>query len=277
MIRSILFSLLLLLAAVASHASPEAQLPMKLDYAEGVIFKSNSASRIEASDNDKAKTSLKLARDKYQQARAAQQDGDFELSTELVNEALKLITSASQMVPNTTDQAEKDKRRYSELLSQVETYTSWHQTSSHVTQQSDEELEAFKEQTKIAGELADKGDYAKANELLGNLLGSVVMKTNSSLKNKTFTYDINFETAIDEYKHELDRNEEYLRLIPVAIAQKQPSSGIKSLMDKFVEKAQILRHDAETQYEEKQFESAVKSMQMSTSELIRALQISGVR
>ncbi|MCW8918335.1 MAG: hypothetical protein OQL08_05920, partial [Gammaproteobacteria bacterium] len=100
---------------------------------------------------------------------------------------------------------------------------------------------------------------------------------NSSLKERTFSYDLNFETPLDEYKYELSRNDDYLRLIPIALTQKEPSAGLRSLLDRFVEKSKILRHDAEARFEEKQFEQAVTAMQQSTNELVNGLKIIGVR
>jgi len=276
--RKLLTVLLLGTAVTAAASSLEMQLPMKLDYAEGVIMRSDNAKRIENSGNQEAIAQLQQARDKYREARVAQQNRQFKESEELANQALRMVTTAAQMVPNKNQDDSQQKRRYQELLHQVETYTSWHSNSSAVEQSVDnEEKQKVDEQLRKAHGLAQRGNYAQANELLNNVLGIVVMKTNSSLKSKTFTYDLNFETAIDEYNYELSRNDDYQRLIPIAITQKQPSAGIRSLMDRFVEKATILRHDAEAQFEQKQYEQAVKTMQSSTDELLRALKIAGVR
>ena len=58
--------------------------------------------------------------------------------------------------------------------------------------------------------------YAKANEFLAMALNIVIKAKNSSLKERTFSYDLNFETPIDEYKYERSRNDDYMRLIPIA-------------------------------------------------------------
>lgn len=263
-------------ACTASASSIEAQLPIKLDYAEGVLMNSQSVKRIESSSNVDAKGKLDLAREKYREARSAQQNGEFEKAGDLANQALRLVTTAAQMVPNQLQDNDKNKRRYQELSHQIMTYSQWHSSSSAVQQAESEEKSKIKALTEKARGLAEQDDYPQANELLSNVLGIVIMKANSGLKSRTFTYDLNFETPIDEYKYELTRNDDYLRLIPVAITQKQPSAGIRNLMDRFIEKSRIFRHDAEAQFEAKQFEHAVKSMQASSEELIRALKLAGV-
>ena len=88
----------MLFSAAAAVAAPSLQLPMKLDYAEGVIMRSKSAERIEQSSNDEAKAKLAEARSKYQAARQAQRDGDFSRSEQLANEAIRLVTAAAMQV-----------------------------------------------------------------------------------------------------------------------------------------------------------------------------------
>lgn len=268
---------LLLFYGAALSAAPSLQLPMKLDYAEGVIMRSKSATRIEQSDNEEAKAKLQEAREKYKAARQAQTDGDFKQSEELANQAIRLVTAAAMKVPNKVDDGEVQKRRYKDLLAQVETYRNWEHQSSEIDAETQAEMDNAILEIEKAAAFAAKNDYARANEFLSMALNVVIKVKNSSLKERTFSYDLNFETPIDEYKYELSRNDDYLRLIPIAITQKQPSAGIQNLMDRYVEKAKVKRHDAETQFEEKAFEQAVKTMQDSSKDLISALKITGVR
>ena len=276
MIRGMLAGAMLFSAA-AAVAAPSLQLPMKLDYAEGVIMRSKSAERIEQSSNDEAKAKLAEARSKYQAARQAQRDGDFSRSEQLANEAIRLVTAAAMQVPNKKDDGEVQKKRYAELLSQIDTYRNWDHRGSELDSDTQTQLDSAILEIEKAAAYAAKNDYVKANELLGMALNIVIKVKNSSLKERTFSYDLNFETPIDEYNYEKSRNDDYMRLIPIAVAQKQPSAGIKNLMDKYVEKAQVKRHDAELQFEEKQFEQAVATMQDSTKDLASALKIAGVR
>lgn len=274
-----ILALLLLLACQATslNAAPTLQLPMKLDYAEGVIMRSKSSVRIEQSDNEEAKTKLAEARDKYKQARQAQSDGDFARSEALANEAIQLVTAAAMKVPNKVDDAEAQKRRYAELLAQIETYRNWDHQNSQIDSETQAQMDNAILEIEKAARYAAANDYSKANEFLGMALNIVIKAKNSSLKERTFSYDLNFETPVDEYRYELSRNDDYLRLIPIALTQKQPSAGIQNLMERYVQKARVIRHDAETHYEQKQFEQAVITMQESTKELDSALKIVGVR
>lgn len=271
--------LLLLFACYATSlsAAPSLQLPMKLDYAEGVIMRSKSAVRIEQGDNEEAKAKLAEARDKYKQARQAQSDGDFTRSEELANEAIRLVTAAAMKVPNKVDDVEVQKRRYDDLLTQIETYRNWDHQSSEIDAETQAQMDSAILEIEKAASYAAADDYSKANEFLGMALNIVIKAKNSSLKERTFSYDLNFETPLDEYKYELSRNDDYLRLVPIALTQKQPSAGILNLLERFLQKAKVLRHDAESKFDDKQFEAAVTAMQDSTKELVSALKIIGVR
>ena len=269
--------LLLLLGCSTLTAAPSLQLPMKLDYAEGVIMRSKSAQRIENSGDEEAIGKLKLARDKYQQARKAQQDGDFEQSEKLANEAIRLVTAASIKVPAKVDDNTAKQQRYKELLSQVDTYRNWKQHDNTIDPDIQLQMDKAVEEIEKAGKLAANNDYDKANEFLSMALDIIIRAKNSSLKERTFSYDLNFETPLDEYQYELSRNDDYLRLVPIAITQKQPSAGVKTLMNRYLEKAKVKRHDAEAQFQDKQYEQAVVSLQDSSKELISALKIAGVR
>ncbi len=269
--------LLLSLYSIGVGAAPALQLPMKLDYAEGVIMRSQSAQRIENSNDEEAKAKLKEARTKYQQARQAQSDGNFSRSEELANEAIRLVTAAAMKVPSKVDDASIKKRRYQELLRQIDTYRNWEHKSSVTDIETQMQMDNAVEEIEKAAKLAAANDYDKANEFLSMALDIIIKAKNSSLKERTFNYDLNFESPVDEYAYELSRNDDYQRLIPIAIAQKQPSAGVQSLMKRYVEQANVKRHDAESLYQEKQYEQAVKALQDSSAKLISALKIAGVR
>ena len=240
-------------------------------------MRSKSAVRIEESDNEEAKNKLQEARDKYQQARQAQSDRDFERSEQLANEAIRLVTSAAMKVPSKVDERKVQQARYKDLLSQIETYRNWDHQGDEFDAETQAQMDSAILEIEKAARHAAENDHKKANEFLSMALNIVIKVKNSSLKERTFSYDLNFETPVDEYNYELSRNNDYIRLIPIAIAQKQPSAGIQSLMDRYVQKAKVKRHDAESQFEEEQFEQAVKAMQESTKDLVSALKIAGVR
>lgn len=271
------FILLILFFTPLLEAS--GQLPMKMDYAEGVIMNSENSKRIESSDNLSAKEKLEEAKVKFNKARNAQSSGEFETADKLTNEALRLVTSAAQMVPNKSGLSEKSKKRYQDLLKEIGTYQSWKKdyTGHEDDSQESHDMAKIQKQIKKAQFLAKENKHKAAVELLKNVLGIVVTYANSSLKSRTFTYDLNFETPIDEYKYEVNRNDDYERLLPIAISQKAPSAGMLSLIKRFNEKSKQMRSDAEDFFENKKYDEAVSMMKESTNQLVTSLKMVGVR
>ncbi|MDH5784214.1 MAG: hypothetical protein OEZ16_01230 [Chromatiales bacterium] len=258
-------------------AGYEMQLPIKLDYAEGVLMRSSTAERIRTRGSDEAKAMLEKARNTYKEARIAQQSGKFALANTKADESLRLVNAAVLLVPNKFDEERAAKRRYAELLHQVETYLQWDHEHSVIDADTQNELDKTVIEMEEAAKYASSSDYKKANEFLNMALAIVISARNKSLKERTFVYDLNFETPIDEYNYEETRNEDYQRLVPVAITQRDPPAGIQSLMQRFVDKALIKRHDAEALFKDKSYEQAVSKMQESTTDLLKALKLAGVQ
>lgn len=273
--------LALLLVAGAATAQPGKQLQMKLDYAKGVVLRSQSALRVENSNNAEAKAKLEEVRSLYRQARAAAGEGREEEAERLVNKALRQMPRVAQMVPNRATEREQAHKRYEELMRQVETFYSW--GSDYGKRQKGEDAVAAALDThQVKAAMADArrhaaaNDYPKANVILERLLNDVINTANQAIGKQTITYDLNFATSADEYRYELTRNREFERLVPLAIAQRRPSAGVRSLMSRFVEKALRLRQEAEEQLKEEQFAAAIKSLQDSSAQFRNALKIAGV-
>lgn len=275
---TVMGGLLLTVAPWGMAVAVEQQLPMKLDYAKGVIMESASAQRIEASDHAEAKAKLEEARALYAEARQAQADGDFERSDELASQALRLVTVAAQMVPNRVDEQAQQRARYEDLLKQLDSYQDWgRKFESRDGGDSGVDLDDLARRVDEAKGLAEGGDYAKANDVLGQLLDAMVRGSSDAIGSRTFTYDLDFATPIDEYNYELERNNDYRRLIPVAMSQKAPTAGVQSLVQRYQEQGERLRSDAEEQFAAKTYERAVQLMQESTEKLVSALKLMGVR
>jgi len=274
--HTLALALLLASSAIWASSSPE-QLLMKFDYAESVVMSSEGAKRVEGSSNDVAKAKLAQARELFRQARKAYGEGRTEEAEKGLNESLRLTTSATQMVPSQSSLNQQQRARYNDLLRQVKSYQDWHVDYKGLDPHEKEDQRMLEAELARAQLLAEQGQYQQANELLNNMLGILITKTNMAIGSKTVTYDLNFSSKEEEYRYELDSNREYERLIPIALTQKQPAEAMKGLMDKMIDKAIELRKDAEAAFAAKQHDEAIARMRESTEQLQNALKIVGVR
>lgn len=275
MTRAALLSMVLF-SALAWGADPQ-QLLMKFDYAESVLMKSDGASRVDRSDNDKARAKLEEARELYRKARRSHGEGRTEEAEKGLNESLRLATSATQMVPSQRNLDQQLRDRYNDLLRQVKSYQDWHVDYKGLDPHEKEDQRKMEAELGRIQLLAEQGNYQQANERLNNMLGILITKTNVAIGSKTVTYDLNFASKEEEYRYEMDRNLEYQRLIPIALTQKQPAEAMKGLMEKMINKAMVLRKEAETAAAAKRYEEAIARMHESTEQFQNALKVVGVR
>ncbi|HEY0721221.1 MAG TPA: hypothetical protein VGE50_08200 [Gammaproteobacteria bacterium] len=266
----------LLLTSLAWGADPQ-QLLIKFDYAESVLMKSEGAKRVDASANDAARAKLAQARELYLQARRAHGEGRIEEAEKGLNESLRLATGATQMVPSQNNIDQQLRERYNDLLRQVKSYQDWHVDYKGVDPHEKEDQSKMEAELARAQLLAEQGQYQQANELLNNMLGILITKTNVAIGSKTVTYDLNFTSKEEEYRYEIDRNREYERLVPIALTQKPPAEAMKGLMDKMIDKALSLRKDSEAAFAANKVDDAIARMHESTEQFQNALKIVGVR
>ena len=105
---------------------------------------------------------------------------------------------------------------------------------------------------------------------------SVTEALHRMLDSKTLVYDLNFETAADEYEYELKRFTGYEELIPVAIEAKKPAPGAIKLMESFLTKARKRRDQAIAKGDAGQYGDAIAMLQQATKTVRRALRMVGV-
>ncbi|HEY0635567.1 MAG TPA: hypothetical protein VGE00_09295 [Gammaproteobacteria bacterium] len=266
----------LLLSSLAWGADPQ-QLLMKFDYAESVLMKSEGAKRVDGSSHDVARAKLAQARERYQEARKAHGEGRIEEAEKGLNESLRLATAATQLVPSQNNLDQQVRERYNDLLRQVKSYQDWHVDYKGIDPHEKEDQSKMEAELTRAQLLAEQGQYQQANELLNNMLGILITKTNVAIGSKTVTYDLNFASKEEEYRYEVDRNREYERLLPIALTQKQPTAAVKGVMDKMIDKARALRRESEAAFEAQKIDDAIARMHESTEQLQNALKMVGVR
>ena len=96
------------------------------------------------------------------------------------------------------------------------------------------------------------------------------------LDSKTLVYDLNFETAADEYEYEVKRFVGYEELIPIAIEAKKPAAGAVKLMESFLNKARKRRDEAQSKADSGDYSTAISMMLQATKTVRRALRMVGV-
>ncbi len=243
----------------------------KIEYAHLIINVSEQARRIANSDNAEAKQLRDQAEQQIQLASNALEKGDLKAATESISKAFRLYTSAVQMVPDPRLLEQRQREQYSHLLSQVFAFEAW--TKNNMGSSS---VVWIRDAVDKAQGLAIVGYHEEANTILNDTLNRLIDEVSHNLEAKTITYDLDFSTPEDEYRYELRRHKDYVRLIPVAIAQHQPGDGARKLIDHLIQQASGLRGQAEAHFERGKIKLAIKLLEQSTAKLQHALKMAGV-
>jgi tetratricopeptide (TPR) repeat protein len=258
-----------------------AMVNQKLMFAD-MLIKSSGAKRVQSSNNEDAKVMQAKAESLVSEARKELKQGDHAAAYSKAEKALANLKQAARLVPDEAEIA-RQKEQHEELLASLKHFEESHEDNykrvkkaageSAAVQYDHARVAAFKEQ---AHKLAGKGNYVEANNSLEQAQRLITEAIQQMLNSRTIVYDLNFETAEEEYEYELKRFGGYEELIPIAVEQKRPSEGAKKLMRTFLKKGQDMRDKAIKKAEAGDHASAIPMLQSATKEVRRALRMVGV-
>lgn len=256
------------------------EVKQKLSYAS-LVAMSKPAKRVKNSSNSEAKLLLESSQKKLGEARVLQQAGDNRGAMLLIDEALRNMSLASQMVPSESIKNEQQQRYHAavKLLAQQE--KSYKDASERLLSQggdvveyNQDDVSVFRSKAKLH---ADEKDYAAAISDIQQADRVVTTALNEMLDSQTIKYELNLDTPQGEYEYEHNRYLGYAELVPVAIEEKKPSKGQMMLLNGFVDKSKSMNAKGEAMAEEGNFPDAIRLMQEATKQVRRALRMLGVK
>lgn len=125
-----------------------------------------------------------------------------------------------------------------------------------------------------ADDYASANDYEQAIKTLNQAYQIVTSSIEQLRGGETLVRTLHFETPEEEYHYELDRNETYHMLIHMLVEDKK-TMEITERIQQFLDQANALRKLGEHQAENGDFDTAIKSLEQSTRNLIFAMRNAG--
>lgn len=254
------------------------QVKQKLGFADMVIEGSASAKRVAASDNAEAKQLKADAKRGLGEARAALGAGDNNAAMEAVDAALRLMHSATTLVPAAT---QDDKARHAALLEQVRGFEVSYKRNLDQGMKPKPGMELdtnkFSRMMTDAADLADKGQHAEAIKRLEAANDLLTASLSAMLDSQTVVYEKNFATPKDEYEYELARYNSYAELVPLAIEQRRPAPQTLSMMDELTKRAHEIHDEGVGLAKKGDHRMAIMAMHAATERVQRALRLAGVQ
>jgi hypothetical protein len=122
---------------------------------------------------------------------------------------------------------------------------------------------------------ADQIDRARSTIDQAYLLAKASIGT--MRRGDTLVRSLNFASKHEEYDYELDRNDTHRMLVKVLLEERRASNpALDRSVQGFLDTAGKLRGDAEEQAKKGSYEAAIKTLEDSTRELVRAIRGAGV-
>lgn len=257
-----------------------------IDFVERLINESAAAKQIIEGDNEEAKALREKSIAHLKQAVAAQQQGDVEAVAKSLSGAKQAIFAAMRLVGG---KVVKDNKRenYNKKLQSLTSLLEAHQ---HVREEKLAEEGVGKKIAQAAAEVEGhvKDKMAEAQAQFGrgeldaamNSLNSAYLSIKLSItqmhNGDRLVRSLHFDTREDEYRYELDRNDTHNMLIHTVLKEKYADPRLGKLMDIPLQKAGELRAQAEKQAGEGDFDAAIKLLEESTQQVIRAIRMAGI-
>jgi hypothetical protein len=267
----------------SSGAPRQATLESKTRLVKLLLVQSPAVQRIPQSNNAQARKKLADAQALYAKADTEAAAGRIEPAIKMLDEALLEIVSASRLVPDAAQLAAQERARYAGLSEASRSFLTLYKGLSErlaarkvATPSVALDVGRIQGMVEKAEALAGSGNHKDANVLLGDAYKNVVAALNKMLMAETIVYDQKFNTPAEEFQHELARNRSYEELVPLAIAQMNPSRDTALLSERYAQQSRELRDSAQKQAAGGDYPAALKIIQDATGHLQRSLRIAGV-
>jgi HEPN domain-containing protein len=254
-------------------------LTIRLDSVRRLLTVSSAARQIETEGNDEARRIHAGAKETYDQAKTAFEAGDLAGASDLLDQASNMMFSAVRAtrseapVDDHDRQAYTNRKRSTEALLEAYQRVAREKGDPQAERTRAEVLNIFAE----AERLAQAGHYRDGRVELDKAYLLVKSGIAALRGGDTLVRSLDFASKEEEYHYELDRNDTHKMLVSMLVTEKvmeNPELGKR--IEPFLRKAERLRGEADSAASGRDYEEAVRLLEQSTSEFIKAIRNAGV-
>ena len=242
---------------------------------ETLIERSSAAREVEASPSPEARAARTKAREALQAAQRSNASGDAAAAERQLAEARQQMMQAVRLAApagRLADQAKVDFERRLEstraLIAAQKRVSAEKKTGADALRSAEERLAAALE-SRSAGRM----DAARAQLEEAYLISKASL--GSMRGGDTLVRSLSFETKEDEYRYEVDRNDTHQMLLKVLLDSHTTQPG-QAAVAASAQRARELRAQAEAAARRGEHAAAVRLLEDSTGELVKAIRGAGV-
>ena len=279
-IATLLLALTLGVACAQAQAQEREQIERRVQ-SVGTLIESSSASRqIETSGDALARAKRDNARLMHREASATLRAGDLPATAKLLDLAAREMMAGPRLAKPEQVAGEKAKRDFDARLESAQALLAAQQRITQEKSAGREAKEAtrnIEQQIAQGQKLAGEGRIDEARVLIDRAYLTARVSIETLRRGDTLVRSLHFASPREEYDYEIDRNETHRMLINVLLSERKDAAGaMPPAMQGLVDKAAGLRRDAEAQAGRGEHANAIKLLEDSTRELVRAIRAGGI-
>lgn len=269
-------------AAPRAPRAPESkeQLERRLASVATLLASSSAAKQIEASGNAEAQALRAKAAEQRKLAEDAYKAGDYAKATALLDQTAKMMFEAVRVAAPEQITAEKTRRDFDNRMESVKALLAAQKritAEKKLGAKGSETSSKIEAQIKEAAALAAAGKVEQGRTLLDQVYVTTKASIESMRDGDTLVRSLNFASKEEEYHYEVDRNDTHKMLVKVLLEEKRANNpNLEGMVQKYLDQAAVLRTNAEGVAAKKDYEGAIKLLEDSTKELVRAIRGAGV-
>ena len=261
-------------------AQDRISLERRLQSVATLIETSSAARQIDASGVAAARERRDNARLLHREAVALLVAGDLPAASRMIDQAAREMMDGARLARPDQVAGEKHQRDFEARLDSTRALLAAQQ---RITQEKAAGPEAQATAGRIeadmarAQQLAAAGRHAEARPWLDKAYLTARVSIEALRRGDTLVRSLSFATPREEYDYELDRNETHRMLIAMLLADRKDAAGaMPPQMQAFIDKAALLRGEAEAMARSGDHAAAVQRLEDATRELVRAIRAGGI-
>jgi hypothetical protein len=255
------------------------QLERKLSSTTTLIESSSGAKQIESSGAAAAAAQRTRARELHRQAGEALKAGQLEAAAKLLDDASRAMfegvrLAAPEQLVERKQRTDFDARMEStRALLEAQKRIAAEKSAGPRAGELSKRIEALMAE---AADLARAGRLADARRTLDQAYLAVKAAIGTLRDGETVVRSLNFASKEEEYHYEVDRNDTHRMLVQMLLKDKRGGAAVDTMVEQSVVAAAKLRTQADEEASRREHETAVKTLEQSTRELVKAIRSAGV-
>lgn len=277
--RIVILALFATVSLQAFSVDEKTQWEKKFHALGELIDRSSVSRQILSSNNEASLQKYKLAQSLREQAVTAYRDEKYDESDMLIGKSKKALFEAARLSGSRENSKDKEKKSYESMKRSMNALLeAMERIGSEKGKK--KQIEAIAETTRNLIRQADQyvssEKYKEGIALLGKAMPGIDNEINKMRSGDTLTRSLSFATPKEEYQYELERNETHLMLVNVYLAENPVDGETRSKIDQHLDGAMSFRKKAEDMASTGKYQDAVREMEGSTVNIIRAIRAMGV-